>query len=135
MTFASFNTVSSFPSCSRSTPIPPHVFVAGDKESTTDGYLIRRAAVDFGVSLITNLKCAVLLSLSLERVTKFHIKSMEVSKSELAACSRRANSMICPGDASSCSDFTAVPNLVAITIATNISRLQEYYGSSGSDAI
>ena len=52
---------------------------AGDKELITDGYLIRRTAVDFGVSLITNVKVAALLALSLERVKTFHIKSMDVS--------------------------------------------------------
>ena len=54
----------------------------GDKESTTDGYLIRRAAVDFGVPLITNAKCAVMLSLALEKMGQrgsgfFSIRSME----------------------------------------------------------
>jgi carbamoylphosphate synthase large subunit len=49
----------------------------GDKESETDGYVMRRAAVDFGVSLITNVKCAVLLSLALERVKTFHVRSIE----------------------------------------------------------
>ena len=54
----------------------------GDKESTTDGYLIRRAAVDFGVPLITNAKCAVMLSLALEKMAQrgggfFGIRSME----------------------------------------------------------
>jgi carbamoyl-phosphate synthase large subunit/carbamoyl-phosphate synthase small subunit len=34
----------------------------------TQGYLVRRAAVDFGVSLITNVKCANLLAQSLERI-------------------------------------------------------------------
>lgn len=37
------------------------------KDEITSGYLIRRAAVDFGVSLITNVKCAVWLVSSLER--------------------------------------------------------------------
>jgi hypothetical protein len=50
---------------------------AGDKETVTDGFLIRRAAVDFGVSLITNMKCALLLSLALERVKHYHIKTMD----------------------------------------------------------
>ena len=49
----------------------------GDKETVTDGYLIRRTAVDFGCSLITNVKCAVLLSLALERVKTFHVRSIE----------------------------------------------------------
>jgi carbamoylphosphate synthase large subunit len=43
----------------------------------TDGYLIRRAAIDFGVSLITNTKLAILLSIALERVPKYTIRSME----------------------------------------------------------
>lgn len=37
------------------------------KEQITNGYLIRRAAVDFGVSLITNVKCASMLASCLER--------------------------------------------------------------------
>jgi carbamoyl-phosphate synthase/aspartate carbamoyltransferase len=37
------------------------------KDEITSGYLIRRAAVDFGVSLVTNLKCAVWLADSMER--------------------------------------------------------------------
>jgi carbamoyl-phosphate synthase large subunit len=53
----------------------------GDKEATTDGYLIRRAAVDYGVPLITNAKVAILLSLALERMHakkgSFTIRSME----------------------------------------------------------
>ena len=40
----------------------------GDKDATTDGYLMRRAAVDFGTSLITNSKVAILLSLALEKL-------------------------------------------------------------------
>jgi len=49
----------------------------GDKEALTDGYLIRRTAVDFGVSLVTNTKVAILLSLALEKTKTFHIRSME----------------------------------------------------------
>jgi len=49
---------------------------AGDRE-ITDGYLIRRAAVDYGVSLITNVKAAMLLGVALERVKSFHIRSIE----------------------------------------------------------
>lgn len=37
------------------------------KDDITSGYLIRRAAVDFGVSLITNVKCAVKLVECLDR--------------------------------------------------------------------
>lgn len=36
-------------------------------EEISAGYLIRRSAVDFGVSLITNVKCASLLVESLVR--------------------------------------------------------------------
>jgi carbamoylphosphate synthase large subunit/anthranilate/para-aminobenzoate synthase component II len=39
----------------------------GRKEEITSGYLIRRASVDFGASLVTNLKCAVELVQCLER--------------------------------------------------------------------
>ena len=50
---------------------------AGDRDSVTDGYLIRRAAVDYGVSLITNVKSAMLLGVALERVKVFHVRSIE----------------------------------------------------------
>ena len=68
-------------------PTPPAGSSGGSAEdggpggrdlSVTDGYLIRRTAIDFGVSLITNSKVASLLALSLERVKSFHIKAMEV---------------------------------------------------------
>ena len=36
------------------------------KDEITSGYLIRRAAVDFGISLVTNVKCAVWLAKSME---------------------------------------------------------------------
>jgi len=39
----------------------------GRKEEITSGYLIRRASVDFGTSLITNVKCAIELVICLER--------------------------------------------------------------------
>jgi carbamoyl-phosphate synthase/aspartate carbamoyltransferase len=39
----------------------------GRKDELTAGYLIRRASVDFGTSLITNVKCAVELVICLER--------------------------------------------------------------------
>jgi carbamoyl-phosphate synthase/aspartate carbamoyltransferase len=39
----------------------------GRKDEITSGYLIRRAAVDFGSSLITNVKCAIELVQCLER--------------------------------------------------------------------
>jgi carbamoyl-phosphate synthase small subunit len=38
-----------------------------DREGISDGYLIRRAAVDFGASLVTNVKCAVLLIAALAK--------------------------------------------------------------------
>jgi len=37
------------------------------KDEITAGYIIRRAAVDFGVSLITNVKCATMFAQCLER--------------------------------------------------------------------
>ena len=37
------------------------------KDEITSGYLIRRASVDFGISLVTNVKCAVWLAKSMER--------------------------------------------------------------------
>jgi carbamoyl-phosphate synthase/aspartate carbamoyltransferase len=47
------------------------------KDEITSGYLIRRAAVDFGIGLVTNLKCAVWLVGSLERgLEKFKAKSI-----------------------------------------------------------
>ena len=63
---------------------------SGDKEMITDGYLIRRTAIDFGVSLITNAKVAVLLSLALQRCKTFHIRSMEVRRAGRRAPRRRA---------------------------------------------
>ena len=37
------------------------------KDEITSGYLIRRASVDFGTSLVTNVKCAIALVDCLER--------------------------------------------------------------------
>merc|ERR1711971_608732 len=37
------------------------------KDEISSGYIIRRAAVDFGASLVVNLKCAVWLAASLDR--------------------------------------------------------------------
>jgi len=37
------------------------------REEVTSGYLMRRAAVDFGISLLTNIKCAVLFCDALHR--------------------------------------------------------------------
>ena len=37
------------------------------KDEITSGYLMRRAAVDFGTSLVTNVKCAVWLIKSMEK--------------------------------------------------------------------
>lgn len=70
---------------------------AGGRDlSVTDGYLIRRTAIDFGVSLITNSKVASLLALSMERVKSFHIKAMEVRSRSLrrrgALCGTPASS-------------------------------------------
>jgi len=44
--------------------------------STSDGYAIRRDAVDFGVPLVTNTKCAALLIAALE---KLHKDTLELS--------------------------------------------------------
>jgi hypothetical protein len=37
------------------------------KDEVTAGYIMRRAAVDFDVSLVTNVKCAIMLAECLER--------------------------------------------------------------------
>ena len=37
------------------------------RESVTAGYLLRRAVVDFGVSLVTDAKCAIMLTECLAR--------------------------------------------------------------------
>lgn len=37
------------------------------KGEVTSGYIMRRAAVDFGVSLITNIKCAIMFAEAMER--------------------------------------------------------------------
>mmetsp|Transcript_9613 Transcript_9613/g.36018 ORF Transcript_9613/g.36018 Transcript_9613/m.36018 type:complete len:1506 (-) Transcript_9613:175-4692(-) len=47
------------------------------RDEVTAGYLLRRAAVDFGVNLITNLKVAVLLVESLKRVKHLELLSLE----------------------------------------------------------
>jgi len=39
---------------------------ASQKEEISAGYIMRRSAVDFGVSLITNVKCAIMLAEGLE---------------------------------------------------------------------
>lgn len=47
------------------------------KDEITSGYLIRRAAVDFGIGLITNVKCAVWLASSMHKgMHKFKAKSI-----------------------------------------------------------
>jgi carbamoyl-phosphate synthase large subunit len=46
-------------------------------EELTDGYLIRRAAVDFNVSLLTNIKTAVLFAHAIDKVRKISIKSWD----------------------------------------------------------
>jgi len=50
---------------------------AGDRQGRTDGYVIRRTAVDFGIGLITNFKCAVLFANALAKVRSFPIKHMD----------------------------------------------------------
>ena len=49
----------------------------GQADGVSEGYKIRRAAVDYGVSLITNLKCAILLAAALHKVKHLPIKSIE----------------------------------------------------------
>ncbi|TYZ61234.1 hypothetical protein PybrP1_011579 [[Pythium] brassicae (nom. inval.)] len=44
-----------------------------NREKLSAGYLIRRAAVDFGVSLIKNVKCAVLFAQAVHKVKKHEI--------------------------------------------------------------
>ena len=46
-------------------------------EEVTSGYLLRRCAVDFGVNLITNIKCAMLLAASLSSHCKIPLMSLE----------------------------------------------------------
>lgn len=46
-------------------------------DEVTSGYLIRRAAVDFGASLLTNIKCAVLFCEALHRCQKLPCMSSE----------------------------------------------------------
>lgn len=48
-----------------------------DTSGLTEGYEIRRTAVDFAIPLISNIKCATLFVASIERVKKFHIKSWD----------------------------------------------------------
>jgi carbamoyl-phosphate synthase large subunit len=44
-----------------------------NREELTSGYQIRRAAVDFGVSLINNIKCALLFAQAMQKVKKLEI--------------------------------------------------------------
>jgi len=46
-------------------------------ESVTDGYLMRRGAVDFGVSLIQNIKCAQTLATALTRNPELATRSIQ----------------------------------------------------------
>ena len=46
-------------------------------EEITAGYLMRRTAVDFGVSLITNIKCAVMFCEALHKKRLLPCKSVE----------------------------------------------------------
>jgi carbamoyl-phosphate synthase/aspartate carbamoyltransferase len=43
------------------------------RDEVSNGYLIRRAAVDFGVSLINNVKCATLFAQAVQKVKKLEI--------------------------------------------------------------
>jgi len=68
-----------------------------DKATVTDGYLIRRSAVDFGVSLITNIKCAALLCMALDRVKTWHIRSMEEYYAATASAHAHATTVAAGG--------------------------------------
>ncbi|EQC32261.1 aspartate carbamoyltransferase [Saprolegnia diclina VS20] len=46
---------------------------SGNRQGASDGYLIRRASVDFGISLINNIKCAIMLTTAMEKVKKLEI--------------------------------------------------------------
>ena len=47
------------------------------RDEISAGYLVRRAAVDFGIGLITNVKCAVWLATSMSNgMHKFKAKSI-----------------------------------------------------------
>eukprot|EP00455_Lapot_gusevi_P002905 TRINITY_DN1119_c0_g1_i4.p1 TRINITY_DN1119_c0_g1~~TRINITY_DN1119_c0_g1_i4.p1 ORF type:complete len:1506 (-),score=632.79 TRINITY_DN1119_c0_g1_i4:111-4553(-) len=48
-----------------------------DNKEVTDGYEMRRTAVDFGISLLTNIKSANLFAHAVAKVKKFHIKSWD----------------------------------------------------------
>ena len=47
------------------------------RKEVSSGYLMRRAAVDFGCSLITNLKCAQIFTDALYRNKTLPIRSVE----------------------------------------------------------
>ena len=46
-------------------------------DEVTGGYLLRRLAVDYGVALLTNLKCATLLVMSIRDHDKVPLLSLE----------------------------------------------------------
>lgn len=46
-------------------------------DEVTGGYLMRRAAVDFGAALLTNIKCAILFCDALSRARPLPSKSCE----------------------------------------------------------
>jgi carbamoyl-phosphate synthase large subunit len=50
---------------------------SNDSVELTDGYQMRRCAVDFDVALLTNIKCATLFVSSLACVKKLHVKSWD----------------------------------------------------------
>lgn len=47
------------------------------RDEVTSGYLMRRAAVDYGASLLTNIKCAILFCDALSRYSSLPVKSAE----------------------------------------------------------
>ena len=58
-------------------PRTPSKKIAGSGSGLSDGYAMRRLAVDFGISLITNVKCLELLSSALIKVKSVPTYSIE----------------------------------------------------------
>ena len=51
----------------------------------TNGYYIRRLAIDYGVSVITNIKCA---KLYIDSVIKYYKSSVKISDSDVKTTNR-----------------------------------------------
>jgi hypothetical protein len=65
------------------------------REEISAGYLMRRAAVDFGCSLITNMKCAVMFADALHRNKELPCKSADeyIGSSHVGYASHQKQSM------------------------------------------